>query len=182
MKTILRILTFIFVLGLVPVSADAHRNLDKNIAELEKMPRVEYVAYNERRNPQTKKVYKSSKVIVIPSVQEQRVLDLMKAFRSDSKDAVSFSVTNNGMVYSIEFIDGKERRRYTLVRNDGRGNALLTVEYVNSANIPSNTKAKGHAGMYEDFDFDDEIYDFDPGVNTALAESVGVDNIRIVWY
>lgn len=173
MKTTLRLITLIFLLSLFPVTASAHRSLDKTIGNIEKQSGVEYVAYNERRNPQTKKVYKSSKVIIIPSSHSYLVTELMSSFKSDSKDAVSFTVTQGGMIYTIEFQGGKEQRRYTLVRNDGRGNALLTVEYVNSANAPSRPHGTGRADADDpEFDLELDTFDFDFDVSLILALTV----------
>ncbi len=174
MKTVLQILTFFFILSCMPVAATAHNALDKTIKSIEQMPNIEYVAYNERRNPKTKKIYKSSKVIVIPSSQEYLTRQLMTAFKSDSKDAVSFSVTNNGMIYSIEFVKGKEKRRYTLVRNDGRGNSLLTVEYTNSENAPDRPRSTGRADNEDyEFDFDEDPFDFDVKIILAELSAIG---------
>lgn len=117
------------------LSCLAHKNLDNVISKIETQKDVQYVACTERRNPTTKRVYKSSKAIVISNAKQ--IEQLIKAFKSDSKDAVLYEIVKNGNVYNIRFVDKQEERRYTLVLNSGygnRGDALLTVEYYNSAN------------------------------------------------
>lgn len=149
--------------------ATAHNEIDKAVANIEDAPGNEYVAYSERRNPTSKKVYKSSKVIIIPGRNHAYCDMLVKAFKKDSKKAVSFEVTSGGNVYVIKFIDGKERRSYIYVRDDGHGNALLTVEYQNASNAPSSNGRRGSA----DNEFDDD-WEWNIFIDDVIYKSLDV--------
>lgn len=134
MKLTTKILLTI-TMAIMATAAYAHKNLDSVINKIETGKDVQYVACSERRNPATKRVYKSSKAIVISN--QKQIEQLIKAFKSDSKDAVLYEIGANGNVYNIRFQDKDEQRSYTLVLNSGygnRGDALLTVEYYNSTN------------------------------------------------
>lgn len=126
------ILAITALMTLAALPALAHSAIDKVIASIEKEPRVEYVAYNERRNPSTRKIYKSTKVIVI---KNRNYIDkIIEAFRKEAGNSVSYEITRD-KVYRIIFMRGSDCRSYTLVKQ-GPEKALLTVELVNDANRP----------------------------------------------
>lgn len=135
------------------LTALAHKNLDNVISKIETQKDVQYVACTERRNPATKRVYKSSKAIIISN--QKHIEQLIKAFKNDSKDAVLYEIVKNGNVYNIRFQGNNEERKYTLILNSGygnRGDALLTVEYYNSANakkVKGTYSFKGEPCSYE---------------------------------
>lgn len=146
----LRHIVIATIMALAALPAVAQSSIDKIIASIEKEPRVEYVAYNERRNPVTKKVYKSTKVIVVK--YRTYINKLIAAFRKEAKESASYEISRD-KVYRITFVKGSDCRAYTLVLQGG-DKALLTVEIVNDANRP---KAGTRADIFEN-DLDSEFF------------------------
>ena len=168
----LRFLLALASLVLVSGLASAQASIDKVINEIEKKPNVEYVAYNERRNPVTKKVYKSSKVI---PVKDAKTLNkLVEAFKKEAGNSTSYEITRN-RVYRIIFVKGTDQRAYTLVKQ-GQGTGLLTVEMINDANRPKGgSRADGDYPTQGDMDAEDfDLFEIDGFGGVIYLPSVSV--------
>lgn len=129
----IKVIALLALMAAFALPAAAQQSIDKIIQRFEDgKHKVEYVAYTERRNPKTKKVYKSSKVIIIDDAKV--IAELVKAFKKENERAVNYEVARD-KVFKIEFVNGSDVRCYTLVKQRP-GKAVLTVETVNDKNRP----------------------------------------------
>lgn len=118
-----RILT-IFALLLATLAGAAQQNLNRAIAEAEKNPKTTYVVYSEKRHPDTHKVYKSSKVMIVAPDMANKI---RKAFDKDREKSTGFEMFDQGLGYQMTFTGKNERSQYVLIRQQD-GQWVLTVE------------------------------------------------------
>lgn len=137
MRTIAIIFISAFI-GFVSLNASAQAKIDKAIAEIENDANLSLTC-TEKRDPETKKTYKISKVIKTQNKSiAQKVRDAIVA---ESKNAVEYTRTNNESYYVV-FQDGNSKMEYYLSKNKS-GSWIITVEIRNYANYPkSTTKSK----------------------------------------
>ncbi len=115
---------YIFVtllLVLTSVAAMAQVNIERQIAKIEKSSSTQYVAYSEERDPNSHKILRSSKVLVINSHQAQA---LKEAIHRDREKSVAFEM--NSGCYNIVFNNDDYQHCYTLYQQRD-GTWLLTV-------------------------------------------------------
>lgn len=116
------------------MSIFAQSNIDKVIAKIEADPSSS-VTCTEKRNIETKKTYKVSKVIKFEN--KELALKLRDAIKSDSKEAIEYTRVDNRMYYVI-FMNGNSKTEYMLKRSRSGNNVwILTIEINNSENAPS---------------------------------------------
>lgn len=154
MKRIISIIaSTLIAIALMP--AIAQSSIDAAIHKIEssRTPTKDDV-FSEKRNPKTKRVYKSSRLMVLSAADAQV---LAKAITSSRTSASEFKCIGNE-VFSIIFEKGTERKRYTLTR-DGR-KWLLLVDIVDPANSPGR-------GSRTTLDFDNDIV---PEINVEMPE------------
>ncbi len=118
---------------LLALSIFAQSNIDRAIAKIEADP-LSSVTCTEKRNIDTKKTYKVSKVVKFEN--NEMALELKNAIKTDSKDAIEYTRVDDRMYYVI-FINGKRKIEYMLKRSRSRNGVwILTVEINNSENAP----------------------------------------------
>lgn len=137
----MRTIAIIFIsalIGFVSLNASAQAKIDKAIAEIENDANLSLTC-TEKRDPETKKTYKISKVIKTQNKSiAQKVRDAIVA---ESKNAVEYTRTNNESYYVV-FQDENSKMEYYLSKNKS-GSWIITVEIRNYANYPkSTTKSK----------------------------------------
>lgn len=137
MRTIAIIFISAFI-GFVSLNASAQAKIDKAIAEIENDANLSLTC-TEKRDPETKKTYKISKVI---KTQKKSIAQKVRdAIVAESKNAVEYTRTNNESYYVV-FQDENSKMEYYLSKNES-GSWIITVEIRNYANYPkSTTKSK----------------------------------------
>lgn len=107
-------------LMLMPAFMSAQSSIDKIVESLEEDKNVENVMYSEQRDPSTKKIIKSSRIIQFSS--DKIAAKLISAFKKEREKAISYKSTNHpsNTVYEIAFNDGNGfTAKYTLVQQGG---------------------------------------------------------------
>lgn len=137
MRTIAIIFISAFI-GFVSLNASAQAKIDKAIAEIENDANLSLTC-TEKRDPETKKTYKISKVI---KTQKKSIAQKVRdAIVAESKNAVEYTRTNNESYYVV-FKEDNSKMEYYLSKNKS-GSWIITVEIKNYANYPkSTTKSK----------------------------------------
>lgn len=131
----LRILLFALLIAAPFGGAFAQQSINRVISSIESDTRnpVEYVACNERRNPKNKKIYKSSKVIILKN--SKQIEQVIAAIKKERVHSTSYEESSN-KVFKIVFSNNSELLCYTLVKQ--RDNkAMLTVEIINDKYRPA---------------------------------------------
>lgn len=121
MKTARLLITAIMMIG-ISLSASAQDKIDRVIEQLERTDGVS-VTYTEKRNPKTKKTYKSSKVITFTDVTMAN--RLMKAMKEERENAIEISQVNKS-INMLKFGDNDTYTKYTLI-NDGKSWTITVV-------------------------------------------------------
>lgn len=124
MKTLLRLAAILILLLSAAPALNAQQNINRAIAEAEKASSTNYVVYSEKRDPQTHKVYKSSKVLIVSKSEANRI---SKAFQKDREKSTSYELFDYGRGYQLTFTTRSDRTQYTLIRQKN-DKWLLTVE------------------------------------------------------
>lgn len=121
MKTARLLITAIMMIG-ISLSATAQARIDRVIERLEEMDGVS-VTYTEKRNPKTKKTYKSSKVITFSDASMAK--QLMEAMKQERENAIEISQVNKS-INMLKFGDNDTYTKYTLM-NDGKSWTITVV-------------------------------------------------------
>lgn len=140
MKTLTTIIYFMLI-SCITFVASAQKNIDKAIAELENNPKAD-VTCTEKRNPDTKKTYKISKLIRFSGYGYYQLV--RNAFIKDSKDAIEYT-RQDGKMYHLIFKEKNCTMEYLLKRESGnkeQGQWLVTIEIKNKENYPKEKEAK----------------------------------------
>ncbi|MBR6638957.1 MAG: DUF5024 domain-containing protein [Muribaculaceae bacterium] len=138
MKTLTSIIYFMLI-SCITFVASAQKNIDKAIAELENNPKAD-VTCTEKRNPDTKKTYKISKLIRFSGYGYYQLV--RNAFIKDSKDAIEYT-RQDGKMYHLIFKEKNCTMEYLLKRESGnkeQGQWLVTIEIKNKENYPQKIK------------------------------------------
>lgn len=96
----------------ISLSASAQARIDRVIERLEELDGVS-VTYTEKRNPKTKKIYKSSKVITFSDASMAK--QLMEAMKQERENAIEISQVNKS-INMLKFGDNNTYTRYTLMK------------------------------------------------------------------
>lgn len=96
----------------ISLSASAQARIDRVIERLEEMDGVS-VTYTEKRNPKTKKTYKSSKVITFSDASMAK--QLMEAMKQERENAIEISQVNKS-INMLKFGDNNTYTKYTLMK------------------------------------------------------------------
>lgn len=131
-------LLVIFLAAFSASAAFAQGNIENAIKKIEKRKTTQYVAYSENRNPETHKVFKASKVLVVDDESAQQ---FKSAFERDRDKSTSIQMARGRMI-EVTFEDGGKRSCYTLVQQRN-GQWLLTVEIKHSGNSPRRRRTAG---------------------------------------
>ncbi len=131
--TSIRNLLLTLCLTLISAAGYAQSSIDKIVESLENEKNVQEIMYSEQRDPGTRKLIKSSRLI---QFSNQKILNkLISAFKKEREKATSYTVsnTNKGSVYSIRFNNGKgETAKYDLYQEkDNRW--MLSISIINSS-------------------------------------------------
>lgn len=138
MKTLTSIIYFMLI-SCITFVASAQKNIDKAIAELENNPKAD-VTCTEKRNPDTKKTYKISKLIRFSGYGYYQLV--RNALIKDSKDAIEYT-RQDGKMYHLIFKEKNCTMEYLLKRESGnkeQGQWLVTIEIKNKENYPQKIK------------------------------------------
>lgn len=115
-------ITLILLVG--GLSANAQKRVESAVKTAEKHNSTQYCAYSERRDPATRKVQRSSKVLVVTANDAKSI---RKAMDNERDKAISVELVDGGRVYSLTFYKSNIYSVYTLVQQ--RNNTwLLTIE------------------------------------------------------
>lgn len=146
------------MLALAAFGAAAQAQIDNTIAKIEKGNRVSNAIYSENRDPDTHKLVKSSKMLVINGDDAAAVI---RAIEHEREKSVSYEQVGHG-IYTVKFSTGKTRSTYTLLRQRN-GTWMLTVEIRPAGNAPGGKKdrvgkkKKGRVVLNNFFDDDFEM-------------------------
>lgn len=129
---------------LIPLSSSAQSIINDVVRSIENRKDVDYVTYTEKRNPSSRKVYESTKIMVITSEKDSK--KLIDAFMDSRSSSYSFEIAGQGKYYKIEFSRNGETSVYTLVKQHDRW--LLTVKINNKKNRPD--KSQSSVSVFQD--------------------------------
>lgn len=119
-----RLIYIMLLLVVSGFSANAQKRVVNAVKSVEGHNTTQYCAYSERRDPATRKVQRSSKVLVVSAKDAKTI---RKAMDDERDKAVSVELVDGGRVYSLTFYKNSMYSVYTLVQQ--RNNTwLLTVE------------------------------------------------------
>lgn len=121
-------------LFLFPAVTFAQSSIDKVVESLEDDKNVQDVMYSEQRDPSTRKIVKSSRIIKFSS--DKIAAKLISAFKKEREKAISYKATNrpSNSVYELSFNDGKGfTAKYTLVQQ-GSSRWMLSVSILHNRN------------------------------------------------
>lgn len=104
------------------IGASAQSNIEKAVAKIEKAKGVN-VTYTEKRNPKTKKPYKSDKVINISD--KNLIQDLQRAFEKDEPNAVEITRVNNNFS-TLTFIENNVKTEYSISKRKDSWTIIIT--------------------------------------------------------
>lgn len=130
MKTLTSILTLL-IICCFSMGVSAQSAIDKVIEKIEKN-QAATITCTEKRNPETKKPYKMSKVIKIKMCPE--IDELSAAIIDESKNAIEYTRIDN-RYYAVKYIDGNDRMEYSL-SIQGNKSCIIIVEIKNPKNYP----------------------------------------------
>lgn len=146
------------MLAIAAFGAAAQAQIDNAISKIEKSNRVANAIYSENRDPDTHKLVKSSKMLVINGDDAAAVI---RAIEREREKSVSYEQVGHG-IYTVKFSTGKMRSTYTLLRQRN-GTWMLTVEQRPAGNASGGKKdrvvktKKGRVVLNNFFDEDFEI-------------------------
>lgn len=122
---------------LIPLTSSAQASINDVVRKIENRKDVDYVTYTEKRNPSSRRVYESTKIIVITSETDSK--KLIQAFMDSRQSSYSFEIGGQGKYYKIEFSRNGETSIYTLVKQRNRW--LLTIKINNSRYKPDKSQS-----------------------------------------
>ena len=99
-------------------SASAQGKINAVIHEIENLENADIV-YSEKRGPESKKIYKITKVIKFKDkALAEKLIDAMKTERTN---AVSYEIVNRQRIYKIKFLkeNNIDSLEISLIRRDG---------------------------------------------------------------
>ena len=117
MKTVRMLLVAIMAVFTIN-SASAQGKINAVIHEIENLENADIV-YSEKRGPESKKIYKITKVIKFKDkALAEKLIDAMKTERTN---AVSYEIVNRQRIYKIKFLkeNNIDSREISLIRRDG---------------------------------------------------------------
>lgn len=147
-------LFFAFVIVAIAVSAQSH--IESAIKTVEKSQTTHNEIFSERRDPNTGKIARITRMMMI---SPQDAKHIIKAFESDRSSSSSYEYVRNE-VYTIKFYSKNSIRNYSLIR-DGR-RWTLSVDIRN--NITGEKKSRKVS--YDQYDGYDESVLFDDNIMT----------------
>lgn len=135
MKTIISTI----ILSLLSIfSLSSQSKIDAVVAKYEN--KIQNITFSEKRNPKTKKVYKSTRFLVIND--ENIANELNKAINEERENAIEFnSVYNNGTIMNIVFKENETKLEYSLITHKTENGNIwhLSIEKTISANRPAHS-------------------------------------------
>jgi hypothetical protein len=132
-KSILSIIT----LAAAAIPAAAQTAIDNLAASIENNDNV-CTVFSERRNPETKKIYRESRVITVNrdnSSLGAYIAKARKAFEDERPN--STCATYSDGTYTLEFRDSKARYSYVLVIGEKNRSMVLTITKKIYDNFPA---------------------------------------------
>lgn len=123
-NSVKRLIYILLLLAVGTGSAYAQKRIDNAIKVAEGHNTTKYCAYSERRDPSTRKILRSSKVLVISPKDAKAV---RKAMDQERSKAVACEVVDGGNVYALTFFKDNVRSVYTILLQSNN-TWLLTVE------------------------------------------------------
>lgn len=117
MKTVRMLLVAIMAVFTIN-SASAQGKINAVIHEIENLENADIV-YSEKRGPESKKIYKITKIIKFKDkALAEKLIDAMKTERTN---AVSYEIVNRQRIYKIKFLkeNNIDSLEISLIRRDG---------------------------------------------------------------
>lgn len=168
-------------LMLVPTMALAQASIDKIVDSLEDDKNVQDVMYSEQRDPSTRKVVKSSRIIQFSS--DKIAAKLISAFKKEREKAISYKATNRpqNTVYELSFNDGKGfTAKYTLVQQGG-SSWVLSVSVLHSRNRSRRSQKRDVKYKAEIDDCDDSFNNDSATLLTVVEHEDGGKKENCLW-
>ncbi len=159
-------------LMMAPTIALAQSSIDKIVDSLEDDKNVQEVMYTEQRDPSSRKIVKSSRIIQFTN--DKIAAKLISAFKKEREKAISYKANNNpsNTVYELSFNDGKGFiAKYTLVQQRG-SSWVLSVSILHNRH----KNRKNNVNYYTDIDECDDSNNTDDGeLLTFVVNSNGIN-------
>lgn len=121
------------LLAMSTLMAVAQGKIDKAVAEVEKSQGVS-ITCTEKRDPETKRLYKMSKVIKF--TDKQLAAKVTDAIIEESENAIEYTRIDSE-IYQVIFIDGDRRIEYYIAKYDKNTDSWVLV-----VDIRKNRKSK----------------------------------------
>ena len=106
---------------LAPIASYAQGSLSNIVESIEDSNQVSNVMYREKRDPRTRKVVRSTRLIVFSDAKLAK--RLISAIKKERPNAVNYQASNErtSAVYCIDFNDNKGNfSRYSLIQEGGK--------------------------------------------------------------
>ena len=121
----LKVILIAIVATCATLSASAQSLIESVIAQIEKSKGV-MVTYTEKRDPKTKKPYKSTKIITLSD--KNLIQKLQQALKKDEPNAVEITRVNNNFS-TLKFIENNIKSEYSVSKtvDDGPWDGTWTI-------------------------------------------------------
>ena len=111
------------LLAMSTLMAVAQGKIDKAVAEVEKSQGVS-ITCTEKRDPETKQVYKMSKVIKF--TDKRLATKVTEAIIAESENAIEYTCIDTE-IYQVIFVDGDRRMEYYIAKYDKNTDSWVLV-------------------------------------------------------
>lgn len=111
------------LLAMSTLMAVAQGKIDKAVAEVEKSQGVS-ITCTEKRDPETKQVYKMSKVIKF--TDKRLATKVTEAIIAESENAIEYTRIDTD-IYQVIFVDGDRRMEYYIAKYDKNTDSWVLV-------------------------------------------------------
>ena len=111
------------ILAMSTLMAVAQGKIDKAVAEVEKSQGVS-ITCTEKRDPETKQVYKMSKVIKF--TDKRLATKVTEAIIAESENAIEYTRIDTE-IYQVIFVDGDRRMEYYIAKYDKNTDSWVLV-------------------------------------------------------
>lgn len=129
MKNLKFTITLLLALAIAPIAC-GQSAITKVVNRLENDPKTEYSVYSEKRDPTTREVVESTKVLILKDNSQLKSIE--NAFNKERPNATEVEISSGpNKVYTLRFVDTKVHRMqaYTLLYKQGKPQ-ILVVEVV----------------------------------------------------
>lgn len=149
----------ISLFGFLTISCHAQKSLQATMMKIESQMQ-DNVIFSEKRNPDTKKVYRENRIISFSNDDYQKFRKMItEAVEKDRPNASNFSILH-GNTYSIQFDSGKISESYFISPSS------FIYNKTNQAEVLANDQSFFYEGQFNTLEFNSSDFNsFEMGLN-----------------